>query len=108
MAAVLFVLLPIQTAPLLMTLVKKGVLRQAGWHLWYTLALAATYAMVVATTTAGGDHGGALATSPLTWARTAGLVATFGVLRLALNVNKYVLWTAVGAVIAAAFRRASA
>jgi hypothetical protein len=96
MAAVLFVLLPIETAPLLATLVKKGVLRLTGWHLWHALSIAAATAFAAARTPA----------APLTWAQSAALVATFGVLRSAIDVNKYVLWNAVGAVIAAASRRA--
>lgn len=36
-------LLPIQIAPFLMTLVKKGFLHQTGWHIWYTLALLTNY-----------------------------------------------------------------
>lgn len=39
MDSVFLLLLPIQTAPFCMTLVKKGILKQGGWHLYYTLAL---------------------------------------------------------------------
>jgi hypothetical protein len=36
-------LIPIQTAPFCMTLVKKGIINQAGWHFWYTVALLINY-----------------------------------------------------------------
>ena len=36
-------LIPIQTAPFCMTLVKKGIITQMGWHIYYTLALLINY-----------------------------------------------------------------
>ena len=79
------VLLPIQVAPLLMTLVKKGFLRQAGWHLWYSASLLAVWAHAIL--------------SPrrqlaLAWPAIAVVIATFALLRLGMGMNKYVVWAA--------------
>jgi len=80
------ILLPIQTAPLGMTLVKKGIITQAGWHLWYTLALLANYihAFVLEPWTAAAD-----VPRLLYWS----LFFVFSVLRFKYRVNKYILWT---------------
>jgi hypothetical protein len=75
-------LLAIQTAPFGMTLVKKGVITQAGWHLWYTLALLANYAYALVSIETG-------AISTAAYAATASAVA---ILRFRHRVNKYVLW----------------
>jgi hypothetical protein len=40
---VFLALIPIQTAPFCMTLVKKGIITQMGWHIYYTAALLINY-----------------------------------------------------------------
>jgi hypothetical protein len=80
-------LIPIQTAPFGMTLVKKGILNQAGWHLYYTLALVLNYL-----------HGWWVSPAnvgTLPYASYWNVAAFFAVGRFALGMNKYVLWTIV-------------
>ena len=83
--AVFWVLLPIQTAPLLMTLVKKGVIDQAGWHLWYALALASNFVISIATSEC--------IPSDLSWPETGAVLSAFALWRFGLNGNKYIFWT---------------
>lgn len=78
---VFLTLVPIQTAPLLMTLEKKGIIKQAGWHAWYAAAVAISYAYAHLYTS------DAAAIMPVA---AAVVVARFG-----LRVNKYVTWAAV-------------
>ena len=80
---VFMVLLPIQVAPLLMTLVKKGFLRQAGWHLWYTASLLAVWAHAIRSPRRQLE---------LAWPGVAALIAMFALLRLCLGMNKYAVW----------------
>jgi len=79
-------LLAIQTAPFGMTLVKKGVITQAGWHFWYALALLVNYAYAAASIERGA----------LTTASYVAISAGVAVLRLRYRVNKYLLWTLAG------------
>lgn len=75
-------LLAIQTAPFGMTLVKKGVFKQAGWHWTYTLALLMSYL-----------YGYIIPNEPTRmfyWTT----VAIFCVSRFKFHTNKYVLWIA--------------
>ena len=87
--AVFWVLLPIQTAPFLMTLVKKGVIDRSGWHLWYSLALASNFALSLATPGRMSD---------LTWPEMVALLATFAVWRIGLDGNKYAFWVVVSGI----------
>lgn len=75
------VLLPIQIAPFLSTLVKKGIVRDLHWHLVYTVSLLLTY-----------THGWATGTpSPVSiW-----LMVLIAFLRFYLRVDKYLLWSMV-------------
>ena len=73
-------LVAIQTAPFCMTLVKKGLLRPLGWHVYYTLALGINYYY-------GRQHGYNDLISPKL------IVLFFVMLRFRCNVNKYILWT---------------
>lgn len=75
-------LLPIQTAPFCMTLVKKGIMTQGGWHVYYTLAILANYALL------GGSVGSLIIPSAV-YDLIAALVV---LLRFRFNVNKYALW----------------
>jgi hypothetical protein len=77
-------LLPIQTAPFLMTLVKKGVLNQAEWHIWYTIALLTNWIHALA---CKGNDGNVVST--LTY-MTIFFSATTA--RLYYKVNKYAIW----------------
>lgn len=74
-------LLAIQTAPFGMTLVKKGILKQAGWHWTYTLAILTSYLY------------GALTPSEATQRVYWFSVLAFCVARFRFNVNKYALWS---------------
>ena len=74
------ILLPIQTAPLGMTLVKKGIITQAGWHLWYTLALLMNYVHGYFVVHEVSRH--------MYWSCALG----FAFLRFRYRVNKYILW----------------
>lgn len=73
-----WVILPIQLSPFLMTLQKKGIINQAAWHMYYTLALAVNYAGYIALPDL-------VPTSPI-------VVCCFAVLRFYFGVNKYILW----------------
>ena len=95
LGAVLFVLLPVQVAPLLMALVKKGVLRQAGWHLWYALSVLAAFYVAALSPATSAPSSGAPTARALSWAEAAGVLAAFAVARIALRVNKYVFWASV-------------
>ena len=77
-------LLPIQTAPFLMTLVKKGILNQAEWHIWYTLALLTNWIHALV---GQGNDGNTVST--LTY-MTIFFSATLA--RLRYRVNKYIIW----------------
>lgn len=83
---VFYQLLAIQTAPFGMTLVKKGIMKQAGWHMSYTLALLSSY-----------WYGWMI---PHDYTRYVywGSVILFCVGRFRYNMNKYLLWSAAIAV----------
>ena len=89
MERVFMLLLPIQTAPFCMTLVKKGVINQAGWHFWYTLALLVNYALVLKPVTQPTPHFGILL-GRVEYVWTA---LMFILPRFTLRSNKYILWT---------------
>lgn len=71
-------LIPIQTAPFCMTLVKKGIINQAGWHLYYTIALFINYRYALCNTIQ---------------INIRYLVMFFVMGRFVFNSNKYVLWS---------------
>lgn len=77
-------LVAIQTAPFGMTLVKKGVLRQTGWHVFYVCALSISYIYPLVYGNAAGGHA---------WYGT--IAISVALLRMGLGVNKYVLWIGV-------------
>jgi hypothetical protein len=89
MGSIFLVVLPIQIAPFGMTLVKKGVITQAGWHLWYSFAIFANY--WYATTMQRSNTDG------LETFYTMG-VLMFALGRFKFRENKYALW---GSIIAA-------
>lgn len=75
------VLLPIQTAPFCMTLVKKGIMSQGGWHVYYTIALLMNYILY------------SRSESCIFPGNLLYYVAfSFAILRFGFNVNKYILW----------------
>jgi len=84
--AVFWTLLPIQTAPLLITLVKKGIIAPAGWHLWYSLAILVNYFFHPV------YDGDARLMMVGNLVHAAAVIA---VLRFGLRVNKYLLWSGV-------------
>lgn len=72
-------LIAIQTAPFLMTLQKKGIITQAGWHFWYTLAIVINY--YYALTHEENDN--------INFKKMA---FVFALGRFVFGINKYVLW----------------
>lgn len=81
--SIFLVVFPIQMAPFGMTLVKKGILTQAGWHFWYSFAIFASYWYATTMTRS--------ATDGLEWFYMSG-VFFFCISRFAFHVNKYLLW----------------
>lgn len=90
MDRVFAILLPIQIAPFLMTLEKKGVITQAGWHLYYTLALLANYVLAVSPPA----DDASLADFGVRVSRNAFLMLSmfFAIFRFHFRINKYLLW----------------
>lgn len=82
-------LLPIQTAPFLMTLVKKGILNQAEWHAWYTIALLVNWVNPIFENARGGNTVSTLAYLAILVAATMA--------RLRYRINKYAIWGTVWA-----------
>jgi hypothetical protein len=87
MMVVFMSLFPIQLAPFLMTLVKKGVMRQAGWHFWYVVSLLIpiVYTFSIFVRSGDGEVG-------KVWTYIVAM-GMFYVGRLKMGVDKYVLWT---------------
>lgn len=79
-------LLPIQTAPFLMTLVKKGIINQTEWHIWYTLGLLANWVHALF---GKGNDGNLLAN----W-QYALVFISATIARLYFRINKYIIWSA--------------
>jgi hypothetical protein len=81
-------LVAIQTAPFGMTLVKKGVLRQTGWHVFYVCALSVSYIypMIHANVVCMNNKAGS-------WYGTIAMIVVM--LRMGLCVNKYAIWLGV-------------
>lgn len=71
--------LPIQVAPFLMTLEKKGLIRQWHWHLWYTIAILINY------------YSGIVNTAKKRWLFRP-MVAFVYYFRIHRGLNKYLLW----------------
>ena len=82
MGKLFLILLPIQTAPFCMTLVKKGIIDQAGWHMYYTLALLMNYVYCTV------REYPPIIPCKIYW----GMAVLFSILRFGANTNKYVLW----------------
>jgi hypothetical protein len=82
-------LLPIQTAPFLMTLVKKGILNQAEWHVWYTVALLTNWIHALFGQGNDGNTVSTIAYQAILWSAVAA--------RLHYRVNKYAIWGGVWA-----------
>lgn len=104
MDKVFLTLLPIQTAPLLMTLQKKGVITQAGWHLYYTAALLSNYALAITTRTHAKLLASDVLVHPVDVVLYGGalprnvyisLAVLFATLRFKFGYDKYVLWAVV-------------
>jgi hypothetical protein len=83
MGRLFIILLPIQTAPFCMTLVKKGIIDQFAWHFYYTSVLLVNFVY------------GALEPLPNpivpAWFYWATAIS-FMVLRFGFGYNKYLLW----------------
>lgn len=75
---IFLVLLPIQTAPLGMTLVRKGLLDQTGWHIFYASTLLLNYA-----------YGWTLSSRTPLYSTS---VLFFCAMRFIFGVDKYLLW----------------
>jgi len=85
---IFMILIPIQTAPFCMTLVKKGIIDQLGWHVYYTIALVINFGYAIR------ENGPRLLPIHTYWP----LVIIFCLLRFKFNLNKYVLWISIIAV----------
>jgi hypothetical protein len=85
MGRIFFILIPIQTAPFCMTLVKKGIMNQFGWHFYYTITLLINFIYGIL------ENGPRIIPAGVYWY----LVLVFCSLRFGLNVNKYILWSAI-------------
>lgn len=79
---IFLILIPIQTAPFGMTLVKKGIIDQAGWHFYYTVALLLNYI-----------YANANKLIPISVFYICGIV--FAIMRFRFRMNKYVLWCSI-------------
>lgn len=79
------VVFAIQLAALLMTMVRKGVITTAGWHMYYAAALGLNYVYGIACV------GTCRMPRPHSIANASTAVA-FSILRFKFHVNKYVLW----------------
>lgn len=80
--SIFLTLVPIQTAPLFMTLAKKGIIGVGAWHVLYTFTLLTNYAYNL------GPKLPAITTST----QYLAMVLAFSVGRFALGANKYLLW----------------
>jgi hypothetical protein len=78
---IFWMLLPIQLSPFLMTLQKKGIINQAGWHLYYIVALAVNYAYYI--------------NVPDIQPPVSRIVAILAILRFRFRINKYLLWSSI-------------
>jgi len=74
-------LLPIQIAPFLMTLEKKGLISQTEWHIFYTLSLLSNIYW---------SYYYGIVTIPLQQYHIFSVIVIIG--RLYFNINKYILW----------------
>jgi hypothetical protein len=74
-------LIPIQTAPFGMTLQRKGIISQFGWHVFYIFAILTNYVYSAVN----------IYKPELMW----GCMMAFSVLRFKFKMNKYILWTLV-------------
>lgn len=90
MDKVFLLLLPIQTAPFCMTLVKKGVINQAGWHFYYSLALLINYITLSPIKFQEEEFGLVL---PKDVYLSLAIIFIFG--RFIMHWNKYTLWSAI-------------
>jgi hypothetical protein len=84
MRCIFNILIPIQTAPFCMTLVKKGIIDQVGWHVYYTGALAYNYYY----TSQLPDSSYIINKDLYKF-----FVISFAILRFYKNYNKYMLWS---------------
>lgn len=80
----LMALLPIQTAPFFMTLVKKGILTQGEWHVLYTYTLLTNWLHALA---GRGNDSNTITTFQYMFIFIAATIA-----RLKYGVNKYKIW----------------
>lgn len=96
---VFFTLLPIQLAPFLMTLQKKGIITQAAWHFWYTAALLLNFVFRPSAADFRGPE------TPPSTRHFSGvnmwlLGVAFCVARFGLRIDKYKLWVPIATVTA--------
>ena len=90
------VALPIQLAPFLMTLVKKGLITQGGWHFWYAASLVSAY--VYSSVSPRGP-------SVMDVEHTIAYLAAFALARFVFRMNKYLIWTVFSIGVASDMRR---
>jgi hypothetical protein len=85
-------LLAIQVSPLLMTLEKKGIINRTGWHVFYTLTLLINYIYGIYCDFTKCQSEPVVANHLALYCLI--VLLTIGA-RFGLNMNKYVLWSAV-------------
>lgn len=93
MAPLLFVMLPIQAAPMLMTLVNRGVLRQRGLNTGYLLSIIVAYTACAVVGTQP-EHN-----AIMTVTQAGAIVVLCGVARAVLGVSKYAMWLGIAAAV---------
>jgi hypothetical protein len=90
------VALPIQLAPFLMTLVKKGLITQGGWHFWYAASLVSAYVY---------SSVSPLGPSVMDVEHTIAYLAAFALARFVFGMNKYLVWLVLSIGVARDLRR---
>jgi len=90
MDKVFLILLPIQTAPFCMTLVKKGIINASSWHFYYSIALLINY-MTPSTKIYGIEEFGFVLPRILYLI----LALYFSIGRFKFGMNKYILWCSI-------------
>lgn len=88
LGSVFWLLLPIQLAAFLMTLVRKSIITAAGWHWWYAVSLLVNYMY-------GVTCSGVCRMHPLEHAGFWASAFVFSAARFGFRANKYALWAVI-------------
>jgi hypothetical protein len=91
MEAAFLVMFPIQLSTFLMTLVRKSIITNIYWHIFYSLSLVSPYFLIINTLRSdSGDSGGSIYKNKLEVAKVY-LPILYIIFRLQYNFNKYYL-----------------